>query len=214
MDIKDKAFENIEEGLQCRELDLEDIDRIYELDEDHSKCRDLEALSLESISRIKAFINLRKIESCEYSITTLFMWKKMYKPHLYFNENYMIIFEHYEGECYTLMPMCQPEYFVESFEKTVELFEEIGEVFEMYCVDEAYAKVIEAHFGDRFHVEADRSLADYLYDGESLRTLKGKKLRKKKNHINAFLRDYEGRFVFELLTSKDKVEVMEFLKEW
>jgi len=180
----------------------------------HKKCQELAELDLKDVERIKSYTSKRRIMSCEYSLTTLFMWKQMYNPHLYFNENYMIIFEHYEGECYALMPLCEEAYFVESFEKTVELFEKMDETFEMYCVDEAYGKAIEEVYGHIYWVKDDRNLSDYIYDGEAMRTLKGKKLRKKKNHINAFKRMNEGRYLFTLLDIEDKDEILEYLARW
>ncbi len=74
------------------------------------KCRDLIPLDLKDIDRLRDYAALRRIESCEYSMTTLFMWKQMYNPHVYFHENYVLIIEHYEGKCYSLMPLCEEQY--------------------------------------------------------------------------------------------------------
>ena len=178
------------------------------------KCNNLEPLDINNISKINKYIKLRDVESCEYSLTTLFMWKNMYNPHLYIDENFLIIFEHYEGECYALMPLCKEKYFVESFNKAIDIFNELVEEFEMYCVDSQYANVIKKSHGDRFDINADRNIADYIYSGEALRKLSGKKLRKKKNHINAFKRNYEGLYEFKLLNTDHKLEIMEFLNEW
>jgi hypothetical protein len=178
------------------------------------KCKDLLPIGLDNINLILKYTKLREIESCEYSLTTLFMWKKMYNPHIYVEDDFLIIFEHYEGKCYSLMPLCTEEYFLESFLKTVEIFEEMNEEFVMYCADESYANVINETESEWYHIEAERYIADYIYDGESLRTLKGKKLRKKRNHINAFVREHEGEYEMMMLTKDHKVEIMAFLKHW
>ena len=39
---------------------------------------------------------------------------------------------------------------------------------------------------DKFKITEQVDLKDYLYDGYAMRTLSGKKLHKKKNHLNAF----------------------------
>lgn len=182
--------------------------------DNENKCDNLQKLDLDNIELIKKYTSLREVESCEFSLTTLFMWKNMYNPHLYIDDNYMIIFEHYEGECYALMPLCTEEYFVESFNKAIEVFKELDEDFEMYCVDQTYVDLIKETHGEIFSMEADRSIADYIYSGEALRKLSGKKLRKKKNHINALKREYEGQYSLKILTSNDKEEIMKFLKDW
>lgn len=180
----------------------------------NKKCNELEEISIDNLKIIEKYTFLRNIESCEYSLTTLFMWKKMYNPHLYIHDHFLIIFEHYENECYALMPLCDEEYFIESFEKTIQIFEDIEETFEMYCVDHKYADAISEVYSDTYHIIADRSIADYIYLGDALRQLSGKKLRKKKNHINAFKRLNEGNYEFKILTSEDKVEIMKFLEDW
>jgi uncharacterized protein len=178
------------------------------------KCDALIELSLEDKDQLLSYINLRPIYSCEYGLTTLFMWQNMYSPHVYFDANYLIIFEHYENECYALMPLCKEAYFEESFNKAIQLFEDINETFEMYCVDDLYANFVKEHYRGMFHVDAPRELTDYIYEAEKLRVLSGDKLRKKRNHINAFLRDYEGRYEHRLLTIEDRQCVHEFLEAW
>ena len=57
-------------------------------------------------------------------------------------------------------------------------------------------------------------LKDYLYDGEALRTLAGKKLHKKKNHLNAFVKEYKGRYEYRKLCCPDRQDVWQFLDLW
>jgi len=205
---------NTDMNIDLKKETLENIKNMQHQDFSGKKCDALKEMTIEDKEIILSYTNKRTVYSCEYGLTTLFMWQNMYKPHLFFNENYMLIFEHYEDECYSLMPMCTPEYFDESFKMTIKLFEEIEESFEMYCVDEQYATFIKENYGEHFHVEAPRDLADYIYDAEKLRKLSGDKLRKKKNHINAFLRDYADRYLHRELSRMDKEVISDFLEEW
>lgn len=63
---------------------------------------------------------------------------------------------------------------------------------------------------DEYVVVPDRTYADYVYDAEKLRTFSGKKYHKKKNHLNAFKREYEGRYEFKFLSKKDEPEILAF----
>ena len=49
---------------------------------------------------------------------------------------------------------------------------------------------------DRYSVEELPDARDYIYSAESLKVLSGKKLGKKKNHINYLKREYAGRYEY------------------
>ena len=76
------------------------------------------------------------------------------------------------------------------------------------------AETLEKLYPDKFEYIEERDLFDYVYDGESLRTLAGRKNQKKRNHINAFLKDYEGRYSYKLLEEEDFDDCLELLKIW
>lgn len=52
---------------------------------------------------------------------------------------------------------------------------------------------------------------DYLYEAEKLATLSGKKMSKKRNHVNRFMSLYEGRWNFEPLTDDNCSEALAFM---
>ena len=63
-------------------------------------------------------------------------------------------------------------------------------------------------------MERDRDYDDYIYDAQKLMSLSGKKYHKKKNHLNAFKKEYEGRYEFRLLDCADRQEILDFLNQW
>ena len=62
---------------------------------------------------------------------------------------------------------------------------------------------LKENYPGKFDYIEERDLFDYVYDGESMRTLNGRKNHKKRNHINFFLKEYEGRFEYRLLDEND-----------
>lgn len=59
-------------------------------------------------------------------------------------------------------------------------------------------------------VEELTDWADYLYSAEMLSTLRGKKMSKKRNHVNQFLAAYPG-YTFEPLTAENADEALAFM---
>ncbi|MEG1638979.1 MAG: phosphatidylglycerol lysyltransferase domain-containing protein, partial [Erysipelotrichaceae bacterium] len=55
---------------------------------------------------------------------------------------------------------------------------------------------------------------DYVYECEKLRTFSGKKLQKKRNHLNAFYTLYENHYLYESLNANNALECIAFLDEW
>ena len=66
----------------------------------------------------------------------------------------------------------------------------------------------------KYLVEEQVDSRDYLYNGDAMRSLAGKKLHKKKNRVNAFKREYEGRYEYRRLCCSDSHDVWVFLDRW
>ena len=68
---------------------------------------------------------------------------------------------------------------------------------------------------DRYEIIADRRYYDYIYDAKKMMTYSGKAYHKKKNHVNAFLREYGDRWEYRSLDRCSHMEeIMEFLHRW
>lgn len=59
-------------------------------------------------------------------------------------------------------------------------------------------------------VEQLTDWADYIYDAEPLATLRGKKMSKKRNHVNQFIAAYPG-YRYEALTATNVPEALQFM---
>ena len=65
-----------------------------------------------------------------------------------------------------------------------------------------------------YDVTESEDLKDYLYDGEKLRTLSGRHLSKKRNHLHRFEAEYGGRWEYRKLSFSDRDAVFAFLNNW
>ena len=72
---------------------------------------------------------------------------------------------------------------------------------------------LERLFPDRFEFEEEPDIEDYIYEAEKMRTLKGRKLSKKRNHINAFKSEHPD---YELvpLTPYNTELAWDFVEHW
>ena len=73
---------------------------------------------------------------------------------------------------------------------------------------------LKENYPDKFDYTEERDLFDYVYDGESMRELKGRKNVKKRNHINYFLKEYAGRYEYRLLDENDFDACLQLVEEW
>lgn len=78
---------------------------------------------------------------------------------------------------------------------------------------EDWLPMVEWMEAGRFRLDENRDHADYIYFREALANLAGKKLQSKRNHVNAFFRNYpDARF--EPLEKKHVAECLALAREW
>lgn len=171
-------------------------------------------LTLEVREQLEPFFNAREFLSCEYNFNVMYLWSNHYQTKYALTEHFLVLSEVINGEFITLMPMCKEEFFEEAFEAVLEYYKENNLPFKMYVVDKPFKDFVVRKYGNTFDIISNRDYFDYLYDGEKLRTLVGKKYSKKRNHLNAFYSEYDGRYFYRKLTTDDKKTVCHFLRKW
>ena len=92
-----------------------------------------------------------------------------------------------DGILSSAMPLCKEEDLPHFFYQMVDYFDNV--LHKPFYISLADAEAVEYLDLDpeKFEVTELDDLKDYLYDGNAMRTLAGKKLHKKKNRLNGFL---------------------------
>lgn len=163
---------------------------------------------------LKEYFNLRHSKTCESVILSSYLWKQYYNTRYFMTDKGLMWLYKPADEIFTMMPLCKNEDLKESFEEIKRYFnEELNQKLVMYLADEEAVNILNLP-EEEFIVEEDRRYFDYVYDAEGLRKLAGKKYHKKKNHLNAFKREYEGRYEFRIIGCPNRQEVVDFLEEW
>ena len=170
-------------------------------------------VELEDWKLIQKYFEAADLQESNHNIINLLMWNEVYP--VWFREGYgwLVIVGIHNGEWFLYMPLCPYGCVAEAIHVGEELFESKGIPYVLSCyTKEAMEKII--GLDSSFCAEAIRDGFDYIYEYEKLSTFSGKKLQKKRNHINSFMKEYEGRYVYSKLEKSDIEECKEFLKEW
>ncbi len=174
---------------------------------------DFEPVSEEDCTLILRYLHLSGIEESNHNIVNLFQWRRQYPLWKLVTDEYLLLLGIHKGVLFMYMPLCAPEFFSDAILKGKEIFKQSKVPFELSCyTKEGVAKVLEILPDTQFVKERDAF--DYVYEAEKLRTYSGKKLQKRRNHINAFMKEYEGRFTYEEIDGANLEEVKTFLTHW
>jgi len=174
---------------------------------------DFEPVTEEDCTLILRYLRLSGIEESNHNIVNLFQWRRQYSLWKLVSEDYLLLLGIHKGILFMYMPLCAPEYFSVAILKGKEIFAQSKVPFELSCyTKEGVEKVLEILPDTQFVKERDAF--DYVYEAEKLRTYSGKKLQKRRNHINAFVKEYEGRFTYEVIDASNLKEVKTFLYHW
>lgn len=172
-------------------------------------------VTAEDIAKILPFFGLRPDKTCESVFLDSFLWRDYYHIQYTIYEGKGLLWKmEKEGKTYTSIPSCRQEDLLELLGVMKAYFnQKLGEPLRIYLADQESLEFLRLD-PEEFSIEEAVDLKDYLYDGEALRTLSGRKLHKKKNHVNSFMRTYQGRYEFRRLCCSDRHDVWEFLDKW
>lgn len=167
------------------------------------------------IGKMMPYYFLRPNQTCDSVFLETILWRKYYNVQYAIWEGRALLWlAELDGKKFSAMPMCKPEDLPEAFGAIERYFNEnLGLPLVINLADQFAVDLLNLP-RDRYLVEEQVDSRDYLYDGNALRTLSGKKLHKKKNRLNAFMRAYEGRYEYRRLDCADDEAVWNFQEKW
>lgn len=175
----------------------------------------LKTIQIEDYDTLNKYYNLRRPETADSNLLDLFLWENCY-PTWYFTDDLglMWVAKSEDGQYYSSVPCCKEENLKQCFLKTQDYFNNVlKKKLIMYLVDKKALETLDLSEED-YLIIPDRTYYDYVYDAEKLKTFSGKKYHKKKNHLNAFKKEYEGRYEFKILNKNNMDEILSFAEEW
>ncbi|WP_291633304.1 phosphatidylglycerol lysyltransferase domain-containing protein [Clostridium sp.] len=151
-------------------------------------------LTIEDKDLFEKFIYPYKFLSCEYSFTTLYIWREACDIcFTTYNGALIIKKKDFEGKYYFMQPFgYSKENIKEIIDALMDYKTENNMEYLFKDLDEGFMEEISNIYDDvkGICIREDRDNFDYLYEAEKLIKLSGKKLHGKKNHYNSFIKNY------------------------
>lgn len=170
----------------------------------------------EDMMKLAPYFSLRPNRTCDSGFLDIYLWSEHYNVKYCLVDDKAIIWSMEDnGECFSAMPLCREEDLKTYFELSKKYFNEVlKKPYKIYLADEEGVEYLKLKENPDYIVKEEFDLKDYLYDAEELRTLPGKKFHKKKNLVNKFKREYEGRWEYRSMSCDSKQLVWDFLDRW
>lgn len=171
-------------------------------------------INIEAKEILDKYFDLVDYEACEYCFNTLFMWQHAYKTCFHIGDGFAVLVGEHEGELFSILPLAPKEKIPEAIEYAINWFDTDQNKVYFRGIDSSVVEMLKSIYPDKFSYTEERDIYDYVYDAEKMRTLKGRKLSSKRNHINSFLKTYEGRIESRLLDEGDFNQCYALLEKW
>ncbi len=175
---------------------------------------DFKSIEIEDKGIIEKYLKKENNFLCEYCFTDLFIWSKHYNTQFAVADDFLFVkSDGNDNTEYYFVPEGEGD-FKKAMEMLFEYTEKQGKPWAFMSVYPKQKERVEKHYPGKFEFEECRDNADYIYLVEKLASLSGKKLHKKKNHVNRFYKEYDGRWSYEPLNDENIREFFSYQLDW
>lgn len=173
----------------------------------------MQTLELNDYSRIKKYLDDANYEGYNSNFVTMMMWNHEYHIQYEIHDHFMIMLQTYQHTRYFAMPFCKREYYKEAIEYMMQYAKKHHFPFMMDCVIEEVKQSIQELYGSSLLAIRTPYNDDYVYEKQALESLSGKKMQKRRNHFNAFLKENND-YVYKEIEDEDIDQVLGCLRRW
>ena len=162
---------------------------------------------------IESYYKRENYFMCDYCFVDLVIWAKYYHTQYCENDGFLYVMFAMEDGVSFLPPIGDGD-ISKAVGEIIRYCENIKCEPVIGCIPEPIKKRIEEAMPGVFNFEMLESNRDYIYDAKSLIELSGKKFHKKKNHVNRFLKEYDGRWSYEDLNDENLHDFFYYQLKW
>lgn len=175
----------------------------------------MKQLKLEDYAIIQPYLEKANYEGYNSNFVTMMMWNHEYHIQYEIHDNFLIMLHHYKNIYFWAMPFTTPEFYQEALDYMIKYSHQHGFPFMIDCAIESFVSTLQKNdYSHQFLFERTPFNDDYIYDKDMLQTLAGKKMQKRRNHYNAFLKAYPDYEYRDLDIVKDFDIIFTCLNRW
>ncbi|MGM9526256.1 MAG: DUF2156 domain-containing protein [Peptococcaceae bacterium] len=172
-------------------------------------------VTLKDKAMIDQYFRKGQYRNSECTFTNLFIWRDCYAVQWAVVDGLLVIKPGQSDENWILPPYgdygaCDLKAVLLQLK---DYFAAQGKPLVLRAVTEEFAEVLEKTCPGMFQLEEERDLEDYLYLGDDLRELKGRRYHSKRNHLSNFRKNYPD-YVYEPMTAAMREEIWDYINLW
>lgn len=160
---------------------------------------------------IESYLQGKGCRRLNYSFDVLFLWRDACDFEIVEKDGFLLIKTFHHSNHNFLFPLGDGD-LKEIIREMRDFALSQGCCFQMFQILPEQKSQIEAIFPGEFTFQTSRDEFEYIFETEKLAFLQGKFLQPKRNHINAFTKQYD--WSFEEITYDNMIEVMMFSHKW
>ncbi len=171
-------------------------------------------IELEDQDLITRYFSRYGSRCCECTFANAFLWREHFPAAWTLLED-TLVFKNEMGDRLSFMvPLGEDAQVQKALDLLTDYCNERGSTLCLYLVPPENFEKLKIWYPGRFTIDYNRDIADYIYETEKLATLAGKKLHGQRNHVNQFLKSYEGRWIYEPMSADNLKDCMEMVQAW
>lgn len=174
----------------------------------------MKKLTINDYDIIKKYLDQADYEGYNSNFVTMMMWNHEYHIEYEIHEHFLIMLHHYKDLYFWAMPFTTKDYYREAIDYMIKYSHNHNFEFLMDCAISSFVEEIKKIYGTQLLYERTPYNDDYVYDKNMLMTLSGKKMQKRRNHYNAFCKQYPQYEYRDLDFTDDFNDVLECLSKW
>ena len=138
------------------------------------------------------YFGSRYCEHSGYTFTNFFIWRKLRDYRWAIEDDVLYIFSSDDKTFAAWQPIGAQEKMQDAITKILQFAQENrgDKQFKFAVVEKIFADELEKYPYAKFNITAERNNFDYVYLAQDLINLSGRKFHGKKNHLNAFKKEY------------------------
>ena len=173
----------------------------------------MQKLLLTDYPTIQPYLDDANYEGYNSNFVTMMMWDHEYDIQYEIHDRFLVMLQNYKGTFFFAMPFCKKEYIKDAIEYMISYAKKHHFPFLIDAVTKEMKEYIQSIYDKTFIYEATPNNDDYIYAKEALETLRGKKMQKRRNHYNAFVKTYPT-FLYKEIEDSDIDNVLSCLQRW